>query len=943
MKNLISIVFLLSTHYISCQVLTWETFVDSIPTLSSPRPSDLNNDGILDIVIGGGTEGEVSNAGVMAFDGTNGSLLWKAPSRSELYGSPIFYDVNADGTEDVFITGREARLLAFDGITGSLLWDFFPYGTNPADSGWYNFYNPQFIDDVNADSFQDLIVTNGGDYSAPEWETDRPPGHVLVLSSTDGEILAQAVVPDSAETYCSPIICDLQNNGVKWVLFGTGGENLGGHFYACPLTSILDNNMNGAVVLAADSLKGFIAPPSLVLNEQTNTYDIFVLSYDGKLQKFSGADFSELWSFQHPDTESSAAPVIGNFTSDHTPDVFLTLFKGIAPSFSDFYQIMLDGSNGDLKFIDSLGQLNYASGNAIDLNNDGRDEAVTSLTYVMNGYFEHRLEKIDFETNIASSITPLQAGVNLGSTPLFTDMDGDGSVELIFASRKDSLNPVAWNGIVVSRMELGLSVPNSGIAWGSYIGSNYDGLYYNTAQFCGDNAVVASANVTNPSCNGLLDGSISMNVSGDASPYVYHWTNGIYDSALSNLNAGSYTVRVTDVSGCYEDLTYHLVDPYEITYGAISSPTCIGGSNGSATMSSSGCPCMFSTCTFLWENGITTKPNDSLVSGWNSVVITHPDGCVVEDSIFISEPSAVIDSLLIQNVTCFQEENGQLTLMMDSIHAPYDFLWFNGDTLNYVDDLSAGTYNVWVQDARGCIDTLDIEINEPDLLIIESEFSEFLCAESSDGMMSFGAFGGTLPYSYQVNLTSVDDTSLTNLSAGSYTIDVLDANSCHADETLEIIELDPLSATFETVPASGIGAFNGAAIVTPSGGLPPYTYNWSSFHVDSSAIYLNSAWYSVVIMDSIGCTLEDSVFVGLVGLEGQDHLPFEAYPNPTTGVIYLSQPCEKIEVYSQEGKLIMRKLKSDFIDLSSLVNGLYYLSLRNKQGIQQVPIVRISN
>ena len=79
------------------------------------------------------------------------------------------------------------------------------------------------------------------------------------------------------------------------------------------------------------------------------------------------------------------------------------------------------------------------------------------------------------------------------------------------------------------------------------------------------------------------------------------------------------------------------------------------------------------------------------------------------------------------------------------------------------------------------------------------------------------------------------------------------------------------------------------------------------------------------------------------GTEGQDHLPFEAYPNPTTGVIYLSQPCEKIEVYSQEGKLIMRKLKSDFIDLSSLVNGLYYLSLRNKQGIQQVPIVRISN
>tara|TARA_B100001287_G_scaffold215240_1_gene184099 strand:- start:2943 stop:5774 length:2832 start_codon:yes stop_codon:yes gene_type:complete len=943
MKKLISIVFFLTANYIFSQGLTWETFIDSIPTLSSPRPCDLNNDGILDIVIGGGTEGEYSSSGVMALNGTDGSLLWKAPSRSELYGSPVFYDVNNDGTEDVFITGREAQFLAFDGITGSLLWDFFPYGTNPADSGWYNFYNPQIIDDINSDGLRDFIVTNGGDYSAPEWESDRPPGHILLLSSTDGEILAQAVVPDSAETYCSPIICDLQNNGIQWVLFGTGGENLGGHFYACPLTSIIENNMNGSVILATDSLKGYIAPPSIVLNEETNTYDIYVLSYGGKLQKFSGVDFSEQWSFQQPDTESSAAPVIGNFTSDHTPDVFLTLFKGIAPSFSDFYQIMLDGSNGDLKFIDSLGQLNYASGNAIDLNNDGRDEAVTSLTYVTNGYFEHRLEKIDFETNSATSITSLEAGVNLGSTPLFTDLDENGLIDLIFASRKDSLNPVAWNGIVVSRMELGLPLPNSGIAWGSYLGSNFNGLYSNTTHFCSDNAVVASANVINPSCNSFSDGSVTINVTGGASPYVYHWTNGIYESSLSALDAGSYMVRVTDASGCYEDLTYNLVDPYEITYGGISSPTCIGGSDGSATISSSGCPCMFSTCTFLWENGITTKPNDSLISGWNSIFITHPDGCLVEDSVLIPEPNSVIDSLLIQNVTCFQEDNGQLTLLMDSIHMPYNFLWFNGDTNNFVDSLPAGMYSVWVQDGRSCVDTLDIEISEPDMLVIQSEYSEFLCSEVSDGIISFGAQGGTLPYSYEVNQSPLDSTSLFNLSAGNYTIEVLDSNSCQVVETIEIIELDPISATFEIVPASGVDSFDGVATVIPSGGLPPYTYIWSSLHIDQSAVYLNSAWYSVIIMDSLGCTFEDSVFVGILDVKEQDAVRFNIYPNPTNGIVYLSQSCEEIEVFSQEGKLILSRSKSNFIDLSSLVNGLYYISLRNKHGIQQIPIVRISN
>ena len=53
--------------------------------------------------------------------------------------------------------------------------------------------------------------------------------------------------------------------------------------------------------------------------------------------------------------------------------------------------------------------------------------------------------------------------------------------------------------------------------------------------------------------------------------------------------------------------------------------------DGNAAMSSSGCPCMFSGCTFLWENGYTTKPNDSLHSGWNTVVVTHTDGCIVTD------------------------------------------------------------------------------------------------------------------------------------------------------------------------------------------------------------------------------------------------------------------------------------------------------------------------
>lgn len=941
MRFLVAFIVLVTIQNLFGQELIWESQIDSIPTLSSPRPIDLTGDGVLDIVIGGGTDGEYSSAGVMAFNGASGALLWQSPSRNELFGSPIFQDISGDGIDDIFITGREAQFLALNGVNGNVIWDFFPYGTNPSDSGWYNFYNPQKINDVNGDSYPDFLVTNGGDHTAPEWETNRPPGHVVVLSAIDGTILAEAVVPDSAETYCSPIICDLNNDGNQWVLFGTGGENLGGNFYACPLESILNNTMDDAIVLASDSLKGFIAPPSVVYNESENRFDIYILSYDGKLQKFSGSDFSEQWSFKYPNTESSAAPVIGNFTGGFAPDVFLTLFKGIAPSYSDFYQVMLDGADGSLKFIDSLGQINYSSGNAVDLNNDGRDEALASITYFQDGFFQHRIESIDFETNSVSNLTPHNAGVNLGSSPLLTDLDDDGSMDFVFANRNDSLNPVAWNGITIRRINLQTSMPNAGIAWGSYLGSLFDGSYNNESIFCGDNSVVSSSSISDVSCNGFSDGAITPNVTGTYPSYTYHWSNGMISPSISSLPEGTYTVHITDSLGCMEALDYVLSDPYEITYGAISSPTCPGGSDGNATLSSSGCPCMFSMCTFLWENGITTKPNDALVSGWNTVVISHTDGCIVEDSVFVPESIPVIDSIHIQNVSCFQEENGGLTVVMDSLYTPYNILWQNGSSSTYIDSLPAGLYGLWVEDSRGCTDSIILEVQQPDPLLLELTYDSLLCYPLVYSSLLIEANGGTTPYSYSLN--QFNGNSFDGLTPGQYTVSVSDSNMCFKEEEIAIVQLEELSASFEVINASGEGSLDGVAIVTPQGGLPPYSYTWSTSQTDSIAVYLNPGWYTVLIADQNDCIFTDSLYIGIAHITEHDISDVLVYPNPTFGFVQLSDICDKIALFSHDGKWIASKQDSDFIDLSLLANGIYYLSLTKDGESMRKRIIRISN
>ncbi|MDG2139216.1 MAG: T9SS type A sorting domain-containing protein [Flavobacteriales bacterium] len=642
MKKLLLILFCFPLLVFS---QNWQAFTDSIPTLSSPRSSDLNGDGVMDIVIGGGTDSVFSNNGIMAYNGVDGSLLWKRPSRNEVFGSAIFQDITADGIDDVIIVGRSAQLLAIDGVNGTLVWDYFPYGTNPADSGLYNFYNPQFIHDVDGDTYPDILVSNGGDHAAPPWQSNRPAGHLMVVSALTGNLIVKAVVPDSSETYCSPIVADIQNTGKKWILYGTGGENYGGNFYAVVLDDLLLGDLTSSITLASDPNKGFIAPAAI---HKTNSgaYDIVIQSFDGLVTKIAGQTFSPIWTYQMPGTESSAEPVIGNFTGDLTPDVLLVLFKGVVPSYNDYYQVMLDGNDGSVQFLDSLGAINFASANAVDLNNDGRDEGIYSVTYLDSGYFINRVESIDFTTNTINTLDQTRTGVNIGSTPLITDLDNNGLLDLVYSVKEDSLNPMGWNGINVYRHELSSIIPNSGIAWGSYLGTNMDGAYNSELTPCWPGTIISSVNRFFPSCNGASDGSISLSLVGGASPYTYIWSNQSTDSSIQNLAAGSYWVQVVDSTGCYESITITLPDPFAIMFGEIIPPTCIGDSNGTATVNSSGCPCMFSGCTFLWDNGVTIKTNSSLPAGWSSVAITHANGCVIVDSVFL-EMDSNIDSILV--------------------------------------------------------------------------------------------------------------------------------------------------------------------------------------------------------------------------------------------------------------------------------------------------------
>lgn len=920
----------------------WQAFTDSIPTLSSPRACDLNNDGIKDIVLGGGTDGVASNNGIMAYNGANGNLLWKRAARNEVFGSAVFMDITNDGIKDVFMVGRQAQLLAINGANGALLWDYFPYNTNPADSGLYNFYNPQFIADVTGDGFQDILVANGGDHAAPVWDTTRPPGHLMVVNSLNGQLIAKAVVPDSAETYCSALVADVQGNGTQWVLYGTGGETLGGSFWACPLTQLLNNTLLGSIPLLTDPNLGFIAPASLIKNPG-NTYDIIVQAYGGKVTKIKGANWSQMWSYQLPNTESSAEPVIGNFTGNSAPDVFLSLAKGSSSSYTDYYQVLLDGATGQVVLKDSIGQLQFASGNAIDLNNNGRDEAIVSVNYIQNGSWKQRLEVFDFVSNTIAPLTGFKTGVNIGSTPLFVNLDNDGLLDLIYVVKKDSLNPMGWKGVYLNRVELTSVFPNAGLAWGSYLGTMHTGVYYNQTINCGTGSILSNVAVFQPWCNGSASGAINPSATLGTAPYTYLWSNGSTSPQLTNVPAGTYTLQVTDQTGCYELYTTTLSDPFVITFGGIVAPTCPGGSNGQAVVNSSGCPCMFSTCQFLWENGVSGKTNLSVSEGWNTVTITHTNGCVVVDSVLVPNSAPVVTSSSLQMVSCNGLADGSIQLDVSTAIAPLTFDWSNGANQAINANLAPGIYEVTVTDSRPCSAILSFEIQEPELLVSNYVLQSVSCMGLSDGQMTASATGGNGGYTYQVG--SIVNTSgiFNNLSSGFYGLMVSDSLGCAAqNQTIAINEPNALTLALSATIASGPGALDGTAVATVSGGTTPYQYTWSgaAAQTDSMAVYLDGGWYTVVVTDVNGCSISDSVLVDVLGVQQFNSISVLLYPNPTQGTLYFSSIVKEVRVLDMQGRLLLKQEAYDLIDVTQLAAGQYQVLCTHSEGTDLLRFVK---
>ncbi|MEM6700510.1 MAG: gliding motility-associated C-terminal domain-containing protein, partial [Bacteroidota bacterium] len=206
--------------------------------------------------------------------------------------------------------------------------------------------------------------------------------------------------------------------------------------------------------------------------------------------------------------------------------------------------------------------------------------------------------------------------------------------------------------------------------------------------------------------------------------------------------------------------------------------------------------------------------------------------------------------------------NGSIELTTSGGSVPYRFEW-NGSGMfnlgeNRQENLSQGTYTVIVKDAQNCTsEPLEIMLPEDSIQLNESIIPviEPSCAGFSDGVLFVSPIKGNAPYEFDYGSGFVQDSTLENIEAGEYTVNVRDANGCNSSFSISVGQPDSLSLEVTPTNISCKGLVDGLVQSIVGGGVGDYTYLWSTGAAIESIEGLAEGEYSLTVQDDNGCEI----------------------------------------------------------------------------------------
>ncbi|MEZ4987170.1 MAG: SprB repeat-containing protein [Saprospiraceae bacterium] len=352
-------------------------------------------------------------------------------------------------------------------------------------------------------------------------------------------------------------------------------------------------------------------------------------------------------------------------------------------------------------------------------------------------------------------------------------------------------------------------------------------------------------------CGAENSGFAGTIVSGGVPPYNYLWSTGAVSESITSIPSGTYSVTVTDALGCIGQaaITINIISDFELNLIPRSS-LCFGDNSGSVLAIPSGGSMPYS---FLWSNGSVSNEITNLFAGNYSVTVTEGNGCVITQTVTVSQPALLTAVANGTNPLCPGDENGSATVTAAGGTPPYQFVWSTGSISATANGLPAGTYTVTVTDSNLCTTTASVTLSNPPAINVNVLAPTIICGGTATGTATAIATGGAGNYTYLWSNGQTSQTA-TGLSAGNYAVTVTDGNGCQlVESTIVLNELPAVAIDFQITHIECTDANVGAIAASVSNGTAPYTFAWSTGANTATISNLAPGVYTLTVTDVNGC------------------------------------------------------------------------------------------
>ena len=333
-------------------------------------------------------------------------------------------------------------------------------------------------------------------------------------------------------------------------------------------------------------------------------------------------------------------------------------------------------------------------------------------------------------------------------------------------------------------------------------------------------AVSISTTVQNILClNGT--GSINSSPAGGVSPYTYSWSNQAITQNITNLQAGNYTVTVTDANGC----TANAVGVVAITLSTV--PVQINNSTGTNVLTCTTPAISLQATggvTYTWTGGQTpnTANNVITIPGSYTVNMIDPNGCPVSQSIVITQnitppTSGITNSTGSTIIDC----NAPAINLLATGGGTYQ--WNNALGTNAAQSISqAGSFTVVVTAANGCLDSSTVVLTVAPVPLVTGIDTTICSGQSVLITPVYYPTGGQVIWT---NGQTTPNLTVSPTSTTMYSV-LYTWNGCTATEDI-IVTVNPTPTL--SVSSSSI-CFGDTTAVVAQANLANGVYNWISLN-----------------------------------------------------------------------------------------------------------------